>query len=136
MNLRRLTTILITGDLVVLLIFVIIGRMSHDMTSTTIDSGIITGVTLIVPWLIVVFATQALPNGGVRQFMLKSLAAWLIAVPLGLIARALLLGANVISVPFMITTLTLGGAFVLGWRLLFAYIWLRRAPSAAATSQS
>lgn len=136
MNSRRLATILIAGDLVVLLIFVIIGRMSHDMTSSTIDSGIITGATLIVPWLIMVFAVKALPGADLRQFILRSLTAWLIAVPLGLIARALMLGSNVISVPFMLTTLALGGASVFGWRLLFAAIWLRRTQPTVAPSNS
>ena len=41
------------------------------------------------------------------------LAAWLIAAPLGLLLRALLLGAATLIVPFVLVTLSLGGALLL-----------------------
>lgn len=126
MHSRRLIFILLLGDLLVLLAFVVIGRISHGFSADSIRSGIITATSLVLPWLIAVFAVGALPTPDVRHFILRSLAVWLIAMPLGLLLRALLLGSNAISVSFMITTLLLGGAFILGWRLLYAIIWLRR----------
>lgn len=125
MHSRRLTAILLIGDTLVLLAFILLGRLSHNMSAESLNSGMITTVSLLVPWLITVFAVRATPLPDMRTFLQRSVAAWLIAVPLGLMLRAFLLGSNAISLPFMTTTLLLGGAFVLGWRLVFALIWLR-----------
>lgn len=93
MHSRRQTTILVIGDVLVLLVFVLLGRVSHNMSADSLNSGIITAVSLIIPWLITVFAVQATPQLDIRAFLLRTLAAWLIAVPLGLMLRAFLLTA-------------------------------------------
>jgi hypothetical protein len=52
----------------------------------------------------------------------RSLAAWLVAAPLGLLLRALLSGSATLVVVFVLVTLSLGGTLLLAWRSLA--LWL------------
>ncbi len=61
-----------------------------------------------------------------RTVLGRTLAAWLIAAPLGLLARALLLRSPTLVVIFVLVTLGLGGALLLLWRGLYAGLVLRR----------
>jgi hypothetical protein len=65
----------------------------------------------------------------------RSLNAWLIALPLALLLRSLINGTGTIIALFMIVALTLGGAFMLIWRLIFAVLWRRRATQTRSVSQ-
>jgi hypothetical protein len=57
-----------------------------------------------------------------REFLARSLTAWLIGTPLALLLRAYLHGQATIIVIFMAITMGLGGALLLGWRILFLLI--------------
>jgi len=51
------------------------------------------------------------------------LNTWLVAAPIGILVRSYALGRAVIPTVFLVATLGFGGAFVLGWRALFAVVW-------------
>lgn len=132
---KRSTLILLAGDLAALTVFVYIGQRNHE----TLDAlRLLLNVAAFgVPWVVAAWLVGAFrgytgeeesghegrPYGW--MFMTRSLNAWLIAAPLGVILRALVLGRAVIPTAFALVTLGLGGAFVLGWRLAFGL--LRRA---------
>jgi hypothetical protein len=119
----------IAGDLLALLAFVYIGQRDHGL----VDAA---NPLLGVLWTAAPFALVWLPVGlwlGIfprlgrvnpRLLLLRSLNAWLVAAPLGVILRAFWLGRAVIPTSFLVATLGFGGLFVLGWRLLFVWVYL------------
>ncbi len=130
---RSRTLILAAGDLIALLIFVVIGQADH---STLNQSNPILGalpnlLALATPWLIIAFLLQAYPRKAMRlpQFMGRSALAWLIAAPLGLLLRAVLQNRGGIPTPFLIVTLLVGGLMLLGWRLIFWLVVMRKKPA-------
>ena len=50
----------------------------------------------------------------------------MIAAPIGLVLRMLWLDRGGIPIPFLLVTLAAGGLFLLGWRLVFWLIFLRK----------
>lgn len=56
----------------------------------------------------------------------RALLAWLLAAPLGLLLRALLLGRATIPTLFFAATLGFGALFLLVWRLLFGLVYASR----------
>jgi len=124
---RRSAFFLWIGDAVVLAVFVLLGMGTH----ATLDgpSALARFAAFVVPllaaWTLAAAglgALQFLPPLRWRVIWGRTLAAWLIAAPLALLARALLLGAATVVVAFALVTLALGGGFLLLWRSL--YVWL------------
>ncbi|MDL1898724.1 DUF3054 family protein, partial [Anaerolineae bacterium CFX7] len=58
--------------------------------------------------------------------------AWLIAAPIGIILRSFAMGRVVVPLNFILAAYGFGGLFVLGWRIIFAFIvqWRQRAHAA------
>ncbi|MCA9871772.1 MAG: DUF3054 domain-containing protein [Caldilineae bacterium] len=125
--------ILAIGDLIALLVFVIIGQADHNTLNqgNPILGALPNLVALAVPWLIIAFLLRAYPRTPMRlaPFMGRSALAWLIAAPLGLLLRAVLQSRGGIPIPFLIVTLLAGGALLLGWRLVYWLIAMRRSSS-------
>ncbi|MBI5877500.1 MAG: DUF3054 family protein [Chloroflexi bacterium] len=122
---------LVIGDLIALLLFLAGGQAQHNTVNAEnpllgllLLGSYYAPVWLVTAWLVNAYATE---HAAARVFMARSLNAWLIAAPLATLARALLLGSAVIPVPFLLVTLGVGGAIVLGWRLLYGVVILRRA---------
>ncbi len=87
-----------------------------------------TTLALAVPWAVAAWWMGALrrPQGeDAREWLSRSLDAWLIASPLGLLIRAVVRGQLSIAVPFMAVVVVLGGLFVLAWRA-GVYWWSRK----------
>lgn len=133
--------ILLGGDLLALLAFVYIGQRDHNLVN---EANPVLGVLATagefgVPWLIVGLLLGAFR--GVSQgdhqgrpyvsFMARSLNTWLVAAPIGILIRSYALGRAVIPTVFLVATLGFGGAFVLGWRAVFAVVWWRMDRKAA-----
>lgn len=126
MNPRQLNPLLLVGDWVVLALFVFLGQLDHDV----LDIGrlLMQVVVLAIPWTVaslLLGAQQVGTGAGWAPFMGRTVVAWLVAAPLGLIIRALVQGQATIIVAFMLVTMGLGGLFLLGWRALY-YWWRRR----------
>jgi hypothetical protein len=125
------TIVLILGDWLALALFVFIGQLDHGMVgagSNPLPRLLSTTAELALPWTAVAlvwgaYRITAETNG--RAFLGRSLTAWLIGAPLALLLRAYLHGQATIIVIFMAITMSLGGAFLLGWRTLFFLIMRR-----------
>lgn len=122
------TIILLAGDWLALALFVFLGQVDHDVVNA--GRWLMQTAVLAAPWTVVALILNAygLPqDGALRAFLGRSLLAWLVAAPLGLVLRALLQGQSTIIVAFMLVTMGLGGLFLLAWRLIYYIIQARRA---------
>jgi len=115
--------ILLLGDLGALFLFVIIGEWSHGLSQTNLP---ITFLPLAVLWLIAGSLLNAFPSANainLRSLIGNAINCWLIVIPLGLFARALVQASPVIIVQFMAAALGFSGLFVLAWRIVFFFLW-------------
>ena len=128
--------ILLAGDVLILLAFVIVGQRDHNLVDPVhpvlgvlARTAEFAGPWLIAGWLLGAFKGPGDHEGRpyVVSLLARSLNAWLVAAPLGILARAFDLGHVTVIRIFMVITLSLGGALLLGWRLAFALIWGRLA---------
>ncbi len=127
--------LLLVGDLVALFLFVLAGQMDHDLLpgANPLWYTLTRGWPFLLVWLVVGGLTGAfrLPTGAsgwplLRELGGRALHGWLIAAPLGVVLRALVLGRSVIPVLFFLTTLGFGALFLLAWRLLFGLLYRAR----------
>ena len=117
------------GDLIVLLLFVFIGQRDHGITGPGAWPSLLnTAVSIGLPWTAAAFALGAYrlrPDPGWRVWLGRSLNAWLVAAPLGLLLRALWRDQDVIPVIFILIAMGIGGLMMIGWRAV-AYWLIRR----------
>lgn len=123
--------ILLAGDLIALFLFTYIGQRQHGLLAERqpLPGLLLTTGILAAPWVVAGWALGAFPRRGplaVRSLLGRSLNAWLVAGPLAVLLRAYVLGRAVIPTTFVAVALGLGGAFLLGWRLVWALLWARR----------
>lgn len=128
---RSSNVILVIGDLLALLAFVLVGQADHQTVNTAnpLLGALPNVISLAIPWLILAVVLRAYPRGATApalpSFLGRSALAWFIAAPIGLVIRMLYLGRGSIPIPFLLVTLAAGGLFLLGWRLIFWLIFLR-----------
>jgi DUF3054 family protein len=117
---------LFAGDALCLSLFVLAGLETHASTSPLVRF-IINAGPLIVTWTLTAWALGALDLEQpltYRTTLGRTLVAWLVAAPLALIVRAVVLRATTIVLIFMLVTLGLGGLLLLVWRT--AAVWLMK----------
>ena len=91
---RTYLLILLVGDLIALLVFVLIGQADHQTldTANPISGALPNAIAFAVPWVIAGWLLGAFPGAGSQQslwlFMGRSLNTWLVAAPLGVLLRA------------------------------------------------
>ncbi len=120
-------TILIIGDLLVILSFVWIGRSSHSLSIVDVGAGLFTALPFVISWLVVTpwfgIYRQAVYQNWLRLAP-RLLIAGVIAVFLGMVLRTLFLGrtlvGGIIPIFTMITMAYISGISLI-WRL--GYIW-------------
>lgn len=120
--------VLLAGDWMALALFVFLGQVDHDVVD--VGRWLMQTAVFAAPWTVVALILRAhqLPRGStLRAFLARSLLAWLVAAPLGLILRAVVQGQATIVVAFMLVTMGVGGLFLLSWRLLYYIVQARRA---------
>ncbi len=120
----RQTVILALGDLAVLLLFVVIGRMSHGMTSDWLVNVVRIATPFVAGWAIAAFVIGAYrPNLWQRpaDFLRRSAAAWLLGVGLGFLLRYFVMHDR-ITLPFALTSVAFTGLFLLSWRSAYL-VW-------------
>ena len=121
--------LLFAGDLLCLALFVVLGLRSHAELA---QAGAFQRFLLNAGPLALAWTAAALAFGlfhlaapvSRRVLLARTLAAWLIAAPMALVLRALLLGSGAIAVPFLLVTLAVGGSLLLAWRA--TALWLMR----------
>lgn len=123
---------LIGGDLLMLLIFVAIGRNSHGLSLTDIKESLPTAASFVAGWFLVtpwfgLFRPEV--SRMWQKLVPRLLLAWTIGGSLALVLRAWLLGRAVIPASFIIVGLGFSTLFLLSWRLGYS-AWVNRRQSA------
>lgn len=117
------------GDLAIFVMFALVGRETHASSDPNlIVNALPTLMPFVLIWLLI-----SVPMGVYRPnvyrvtplTIIRTLAAWIVAGPIALYARALLLARTAIPVPFIIVTMGLNGVLLLAWHVFFAW-WLKR----------
>lgn len=116
---RTWRAVLAAGDVLVLALFIVLGRISHGMAVADVTLW-----TTVVPFAAAWLATSALVGASsARAFskpgilVLRTTAAWAVACPLGVALRAVILQR-----PF--SPIFAAIAFVLTWPLLIVWRYL------------
>ena len=137
--------ILLVGDLIAVMAFVVVGQRDHNLVNEAnpILGVLVTTVEFAAPWAVagwvlgafrdvgegdhpLRFATRAFGTGRPYvSFLARSLNTWLVTAPIGILVRSYALGRAVIPTMFLIAALGFGGLFVMGWRAVFAVAWWR-----------
>lgn len=138
MNGTKFSWVLVVGDLLVLLLFVAIGRGSHALSMADISAGLMTALPFVVSWFAVA-PWFGLYNPEISRnlpaMLPRLVATWIIAVPVAHVIRALLLGRSIpggIPLTFVLVSLTFIGVAMLLWRVGYRW-WQRRQLGEAAS---
>lgn len=121
--------ILVGGDLLVLFLFVLLGRQDHNMTFS-LSAALQTSIPFAIGWLaaIAVFRTyRPRTVSTVGKAVLYALLTCCVAVPLGLLLRSLWLG-RLPTGSFAIVAFPLIASFMTAWRALCALLLRRILP--------
>jgi hypothetical protein len=113
MTARRSPWWAFVADLVLVVTFVLIGRRSHDESSALV--GVLTtlwpfAAGLVVGWALVLVRGRSLPA------VTSGLVVWPATVVAGMVLRVV--SGQGTAVSFVIVTVIVLGAFLLGWRAL------------------
>ena len=126
---RSNTLILMAGDLAIFVVFVLVGRETHAAGDPNL---IINALPTLLPFGLIWFLI-AIPIGVLRPTVyrvvrlttIRTLAAWIVAGPIAIFVRALLLSRTAIPWQFVVVTMGLNAVLLLTWHVFFAW-WLRR----------
>lgn len=118
---------LIVGDLVMILLFIWVGRGTHELPGSDILAWLKTATPFILAWFLIapwfgLFWAKVSQN--LSKLLPRLLLAWAIAGPVAAVLRALFLGRPIpegIIPVFVLVTTGIGFLFVLVWRLI--YLW-------------
>ncbi len=120
---RYTSIILLIGDVIALLLFVLVGERQHDLSQSNF---LTTALPFIVLWIIAGLLLDAFPQKAAvnaRTIFGAAINTWLIVAPFGIFVRALLLNSAIILVPFFVAATGFSGLFILAWRLIFFTLW-------------
>lgn len=125
---RYTPLILLLGDLIALSLFVLVGQRDHETIDPTNPLlGMLPNVVAFaIPWSIAAGWLGAIRIDvpfRIVPFFARTLNAWLVAAPIGLLLRSAILGRAVIPTLFVVATLGFGALFLLGWRVVFVADW-------------
>jgi hypothetical protein len=120
---NRHRALLVAGDILVFLLFALLGRRAHSMGSAVNDI-VGTAVPFILAWATVapftgIYSQRA--RGRPAQVASGVLLTWLVAYPLGQIIRIPVVG-RVAHYSFVIVAGIATLLLLLGWRALFNYL--------------
>ena len=127
---RQSQIILVSGDVVIFMFFAFTGRETHAPGDANL---IVSALPTLLTFLIVWFAIAALGRvyrseviNDTRSAILRTLIAWIIAAPIAIIIRALLLSRTAIPWQFVAVTVGLVGILLLLWHGGAAWYLSRR----------
>lgn len=111
--------VLITGDIVIFMFFAFTGRETHAPGDRNlIVNALPTLLTFLVVWLAIAALGRVYRSGVMtnpRSALLRTLIAWLIAAPVAIVIRAVLLSRTAIPWQFAAVTVGLVGTLLLLW---------------------
>lgn len=114
-------SILVIGDILSLVLWVIVGLESHQMTSNVIMDVLRVSAPFVIGWFVVAYWTGAYRvDEGRARFMGRTALTWIAAVAIGLLLRATIFGDGFVPT-FALVTLVVTGVFTQGWRVVAAW---------------
>jgi hypothetical protein len=122
---RTSVSLLAVGDFLCFMIFAAIGRRSHGEAAglTALLSIFLTALPFIVAWFLVAPLVGAFKRDVVadpRKMALRTIIAWLIAWPIGLLFRGIFVDHAVPPLTFALIVLVFNAAILEVWRWPFA----------------
>jgi hypothetical protein len=122
--------ILIIGDIIIFMFFAFTGRETHAPgDANLIVNALPTLLTFLIVWFAIaalgrVYRSAVMTNP--QSAVLRTLIAWIIAAPIAIIIRAMLLSRTAIPWQFVAVTLGLVGSLLLLWHGGVAWFLKRR----------
>jgi hypothetical protein len=126
-NHRMAQWILILGDLVVLLIFFVMGKREHNM-EISLGSVLTSAYPFLIAWLVIGFIFGVFNPERYRTwmgFIIKTLSAWVIAGLLGMTLRSLILWKQ-IDLQFTVVVIVFNLVTIAIWRLIYMLVYARK----------
>ena len=122
--------ILALGDVVIFIFFTFTGRETHAPGDTNpIVNALPTLLTFLIVWFVIAALSRVYRSGviaNLRSAAFYTLIAWLIAAPIAIIIRAILLSRTAIPWQFVAVTIALVGTLLLVWHVGAAWYLSRR----------
>lgn len=119
------TPLLLIGDILALVAFLVVGLANHDRTDNLIADVTRIGAPFLLGWLAVALLIGAYrTTGGPRAFLLRSVLTWALGIGLALVLRNTVFGGT-FSLVFAIISYVFNGIFLLGWRAVFSRFLLK-----------
>jgi hypothetical protein len=122
--------ILAIGDIVIFMFFAFTGRETHAPgDENLIGNALPTLLPFLIAWFVIAAASRVYRSGVIanpRSAVLHTLIAWVIAGPIAIIGRAILLSRTAIPWQFVAVTLGLVGTLLLAWHGVMAWYLARR----------
>jgi len=123
-DVSRTSGILLLGDLLAIGLFVLIGEIHHAgaLSNVAVVSGALTFAEFAAGWLVAGLAVGAYAADALSSWHRAAVTTgggWLLGASLGQVIRAVVEWGPVFPT-FVLVTLGVGGAFLLGWRLVAA----------------
>jgi hypothetical protein len=124
---------LVLGDVVIFMFFAFTGRETHAPgDANLIVNALPTLLTFLIVWLAIAAVGRVYRSGVMtnpRAVLLRTLLAWIIAAPIAIVIRAILLQRTAIPWQFVAVTLGLVGSLLLIWHGGVAWFLKRRKAS-------
>lgn len=125
MRLNR-SALLLLGDAAVLVLFAITGRRTHEEAVGLAAAGevLMTAAPFVLAWVVATLALGAVSHertASMGSMVRWTLVAWVLAAPLAMLFRALLLGRPS-PLSFYLVAGAVPLALLLGWRLAFSLL--------------
>jgi len=118
------------GDLVIFMFFAFTGREAHAPgDANLIVNALPTLLTFLIVWFAIATVGRVYRTGMItnpRSALLRTLIAWIIAAPIAIIIRAIILNRTAIPWQFVAVTLGLVGTLLLLWHGGTAWFLARR----------
>jgi hypothetical protein len=128
---NRPQIILVVGDIVIFMFFAFTGRETHAPgDANLIVNALPTLLTFLIVWFAIAAPGRVYRSGVIanpRSALLRTLIAWLIAAPIAIVVRGILLNRTAIPWQFVAVTMGLVGTLLLLWHGGLAW-FLRRRP--------
>jgi hypothetical protein len=123
---KKAVILLVIGDLLCFLIFVALGRSSHGEASwfAAIPQIIITALPFAAGWFLVAPFVGAFRHkilAQPRAMVIRTVLAWLIAWPVGMLLRGIFVDHGIPPLDFALVVLVFNMLLLLIWRWPFAF---------------
>ncbi len=118
------------GDVVIFMFFTFTGRETHAPGDTNLFvNALPTLLTFVIVWFVIAGLSRVYRSGviaNLRSAVFHTLLAWLIAAPIAIVIRAILLSRTAIPWQFVAVTVGLVGVLLLLWHGGAAWYLSRR----------